>query len=153
VSRFRPVFDWWAARRDRWLGGRGVRAALVVALFISGVQSVVDRGVAVSQIGGVDPATRTRLFSLDMLHLAVEGLAGALLLAGSLLMALTRRDRIGASLAEYGLLVSLSLSDLASFYLNQFATMEIALFHGLLLFGVVAYRRQLPRDADAASDL
>ncbi|MDP9467572.1 MAG: hypothetical protein M3P32_02360, partial [Chloroflexota bacterium] len=152
VSRFQPLYDWWAAHRDRWLGGRGVRAALVVALFISGVQSVIDLGLAVAQIGGVDPGARTRLFSLDMLHLAVEGIAGALLLAGSLLMALTRRDRIGVSLAEYGLLVSLSLSDLASFYLNQFATLEIALFHGLLLFGVVAYRRQLPPDPDTASD-
>jgi hypothetical protein len=60
-------------------------------------------------------------------------------------MAITGRDRLGASLAEYGLLVSLSLADLASFYLRQFATLEIALFHGLLLFGVVVYRRQLRR--------
>jgi len=144
VSRFQPVLDWWAARRNRWLGGRGVRAALVVLLFISGLRSLIDLGVAVTEIGGVDPATSTRLFSLDMLHLVVEGIAGGLLLAGSLLMATTGRDRLGATLAEYGLLVSLSLADLASFYLRQFATLEIALFHGLLLFGVVAYRRQLP---------
>ena len=144
VTRFQPVFDWWAARRDRWLGGRGARAALVVLLFISGLHSVVDLGVALTQISGVDPATSTRLFSLDMLHLLVEGIAGALLLTGSLLMAATGRDRLGVGLAEYGLLVSLSLADLASFYLRQFATIEIALFHGILLFGVVAYRRQLP---------
>lgn len=153
VSRFQRLFDTWEARRDRWLGGRGVRAALLVALVISGVHSMIDLGVAVSQIGGVDPATSTRLFSLDMLHLVVEGVAGALLLAGALLMALTGRDRTGASLAEYGLLVSLSLADLASFYLRQFATLEIALFHGLLLLGVVAYRRQLPPGAGARAAL
>lgn len=141
VSRFQFVRDWWAGRRDRWLGGRGAYAALLVALFISGVRAVVDLGVAVSQIGGVDPTTP--LFSLDMLHLAVEAIAGGLLLAGSALMGITGRDRLGASLAEYGLLVSLSLADLASFYLRQFATLEIALFHGLLLFGVIAYRRKL----------
>jgi hypothetical protein len=146
VSRFHPVLHWWAARRDRWLGGRGVRAGLVALLLISGLRALIDLGVAVTEIGAVDPAKSTRLFSLDMLHLLVEGIAGALLLAGSLLMALTRRDRLGVNLAEYGLLVSLSLADLASFYLRQFATIEIALFHGLLLFGVVAYRRQLPRD-------
>jgi hypothetical protein len=144
VSRFQPVFDWWEARRDRWLGGRGVRAVLVVLLLISGLRAVIDLGVAVTDNGAVDPARSTRLFSLDMLHLVVEGIAGALLLAGSLLIAVTQRDRLGVSLAEYGLLVSLSLADLASFYLRQFATIEIALFHGLLLFGVVAYRRQLP---------
>jgi hypothetical protein len=143
VSRFQPLLAWWASRRSRWLGGRGVRAALVVLLFISGLHSVIDLGVAVTEIGGVDPATSTRLFSLDALHLLVDGVAGALLLAGAVLMAVTSRDRLGASLAEYGLLVALSLADLASFYLRQFATLEIALFHGLLLFGVVAYRRQL----------
>jgi len=147
VSRLQPLFDWWAARRDDWIGGRGARAALVVALFISGIRAVIDLGIAVSQIGGVDPASSSRLFSLDMLHLVVEGVAGALLLAGSLLMALTGRDRLGSGLAEYGLLVALALADLASFYLRQFATLEVALFHGVLLFGVVAYRRQLRSDA------
>jgi hypothetical protein len=145
-SRLQPLRDWWAARRDRWLGGRGAYLALLVALSISGVRAVVDLGIGVSEIGGVDPATSTRLFSLDMLHLVVEGISGALLLAGSALMGITGRDRLGASLAEYGLLVSLSLADLASFYLRQFATLEIALFHGLLLFGVVTYRRQLPAE-------
>jgi hypothetical protein len=143
-SRLQPLRDWFSARRDRWLGGRGAYAGLLVALFVSGIRAVIDLGVAVSQIGGVDPATSTRLFSLDMLHLVVEAIAGALLLAGSVLMGITGRDRLGATLAEYGLLVSLSLADLASFYLRQFATLEIALFHGLLLLGVVAYRRQLP---------
>src|SRR6185503_11694017 len=138
VSGLQPLHDWWAAHRDDLLGGRGARAALLVALFISGVRSLIDLGVAVTQIGGVDPSTSTRLFSLDMLHLVVEGVSGALLLAGSLLMALTGRDRLGSNLAEFGLLVSLALADLASFYLRQFATLEIALLHGLLLFGVVA---------------
>ncbi|HEV8252555.1 MAG TPA: hypothetical protein VGQ66_04155 [Candidatus Limnocylindria bacterium] len=151
VNRFQPVFEWWASRRDQWIGGRGARAALVVALFISGMRAVIDLGVALTQIGGVDPSTSTRLFSLDMLHLVVEGIAGGLLLAGALLMALTRGDRLGASLAEYGLLVALSLADLASFYLRQFATIEVALLHGLLLFGVVAYRRQLRADARAVT--
>jgi hypothetical protein len=147
VSRLQPLYEWWADHRDDWIGGRGARAALWVALFISGVRALIDLGVAVSQIGGVDPATSTRLFSLDMLHLVVEGVAGALLLTGSLLMALTGRDRLGSALAEYGLLVALALADLASFYLRQFATLEVAIFHGVLLFGVVAYRRQLRTDA------
>jgi hypothetical protein len=142
-SRLQPLRDWWAARRDRWLGGRGAYAALLLALFVSGVRAMIDLGVALSQIGGVDPTTSTRLFSLDMLHLVVEGIAGALLLAGAVLMGITGRDRLGATLAEYGLLVSLSLADLASFYLRQFATLEIALVHGLLLFGVVLYRSEL----------
>ena len=147
LSRFKPIRDWWAARRDRWLGGRGAHAALLVAHFISGVRGLVDLAVAATQIVSVDPSTATALFSLEMLHLSVEGIAGALLLAGSVLMATTGRDRLGAAVAEYGLLVSLSLADLASFYLQQFTIMAIALFHGLLLFGVVVYRRQLEAES------
>ncbi len=146
VSRLQPLFQWWAARRNRWLGGRGAYAALLVALFVSGIRALIDLGAALTQIGGVDPATSTRLFSLDMLHAVVEAISGVLLLSGSVLMGITGRDRLGALLAEYGLLVSLALADLASFYLRQFATLQIALFHGLLLFGVVVYRRQLPRE-------
>ena len=151
VNRLQPFFSWWAAHRDDWIGGRGARGVLLAALFVSGVRAVIDLGVAISLIGGVDPSTSTRLFSLDMLHLVVEGISGALLLAGSLLMAITGRDGLGSSFAEYGLLVSLALADLASFYLRQFATIEVALFHGLLLFGVVAFRRQLRADARAVS--
>ena len=150
VSRFQPIYDWWEARRERLLGGRGAHAALLLALFVSGLRAIFDLVQAATQIGGVDPATSTRLFSLEMLHVGVEAMAGALLLTGSVLMGITGRDRLGAAVAEYGLLVSLSLADLASFYLRQFATIEIALFHGLLLFGVVAYRRRL-RDLDAAT--
>ena len=149
VSRLQPLFDWWAAHREDWIGGRGARAVLMAALFISGVRAVIALGGAVSQIGGVDPETSTRLFSLDMLHLVVEGVAGALLLTGSLLMALRGRDGLGTLVAEFGLLVSLCLADLASFYLRQFATVEIALLHGLLLSGVVAYRRQLHAEVPA----
>ncbi len=149
ISRLQPLYDWWAERRDHWIGGRGARAVLQVALFISGIRAVIALGFAVSHLGGIDPDTSTRLFSLDMLHLVVEGVAGALLLSGSLLMALRGQDRLGSSLAEFGLLVSLALADLASFYLRQFATIEVALFHGLLLFGVVAFRRQLHADSRA----
>ncbi|MEP7040090.1 MAG: hypothetical protein ABI864_00795 [Chloroflexota bacterium] len=151
IHRFKPFLDWWAEHRNDWIGGRGARAALMIALLISGVRALIDLAVAVTQIGSVDPTVSTRLFSLDMLHLVVEAIAGSLLLAGSLLMILTGRDGLGSSLAEYGLLVSLSLADLASFYLRQFATLEVALFHGLLLFGIVAFRRQLRADARAAA--
>jgi len=143
TNRLQPLFASWNARTDRWLGGRGARAALVVALFVSGLRALIDLAMAVAQIGSVDPATSTRLFSLDMAHLVLEGTAGSLLVAGSLLMAVTDRDFLGATVAEYGMLVSLTLADLASFYLRQFATAQIALVHALLLFGIVGYRRRL----------
>jgi len=146
LDRFRAIRAWWTAHEGHWIGSRGVAAVLVGALFVSGVRALVDLGIALTEIGAIDPSQSTRLFSLDMLHLVVEGIAGSLLLAGAVLIGLLGQRRFGASLAEYGLLVSLALADLASFYLRQFATIEVALFHGLLLFGVVAYRRQLRRD-------
>jgi len=146
LDRFRVIREWWIARDGRWVGSRGTHVVLVAALFVSGVRSLIDLGIALTEIVRVDPSASTRLFSLDMLHLVVEAIAGSLLLAGSVLITLAGQRRLGLVLAEYGLLVSLVLADLASFYLNQFATFAVALFHGVLLFGVLTYRRQLRRD-------
>jgi hypothetical protein len=143
ASALQPLRTWWRKRRDDWLGGRGLRVALVVAIFVSGVRALVDLAVALGEIRAVDPAVSAQLFTLDMAHLIVEAMVGSLLVAGSVLMALTRRDALGATLAEYGLLTSLAVADLASFYLRQFASIQVALFHAVLLIGIVGYRRRL----------
>jgi hypothetical protein len=147
----RPVRSWWNRRRDRWLGGRGLRMVIIVALFLSGAQSVVDLAWGIGQASSVNPATSTRLFSLELLHLVVDALAGVLLVAGAVLVNVPRRHRLGVSLAFYGLLVTLSLADLASFYLRQFSALETSLFHLLLLGGLVLSRRELRSERMALS--
>jgi hypothetical protein len=85
--------------------------------------------------------TAFTLFQLG--HLAVEGLAGALLLAGGILVGLVGRHRLGWTLAYFGLLVALTLGDLISFYTRQFDSIEVALWHLVLLGAVLGYRDEL----------
>jgi hypothetical protein len=87
------------------------------------------------------PLTAFTLFQLG--HLVVEGVAGALLLAGGVLVGLVGWHRLGWTLAYFGLLVALTLGDLISFYIRQFDSIEVALWHLLLLGAVVGYREQL----------
>jgi hypothetical protein len=142
-DRFGGIRRWWKERRDRWLGGRGLRVVLVTALFLSGLQAILALGGAIAELTGIDPNGSTRLFSLNMLHLVLEGVSGALLFAGASLLTLRGRRKLGVRLAIDGLLVALTLADLASFYLRQFATIETALFHAALLAAVSAYRKTL----------
>jgi hypothetical protein len=146
-QRFRRIRRWWTERRHQWLGGRGLRVVLVAALFVSGAQAIVALGAAIIQVTGINPTGSTRLFSLAMLHLVLEAVAGMLLIAGASLLLMPRRRRLGLRLSTDGLLVALTLADLASFYLRQFAAIETAVFHAALLAGVIAYRNTLAADA------
>jgi len=142
----RRLRRWWSERRDWWLGGRGLRALIVIALLVSGVESLVDLVVALGRVAATNPEASMRLFSLEMLHVVVDAMAGMLLVAGAALITFRGRHRLGVTLAIYGLLTALALADLAAFYLRQFATIETALFHLALLTGVVAYRRELRKE-------
>ena len=81
------------------------------------------------------------LFQLG--HLVVEGVSGALLLVGGVLVGLVGWHRLGWTLAYFGLLVALTLGDLISFYIHQFDSIEVAVWHLVLLAAVVGYREQL----------
>jgi len=146
-QRFKRIRRWWTERRHRWLGGRGLRVVLVAALFVSGAQAIVALGMAVIQVTGINPTGSTRLFSLAMLHLVLEAVAGILLIAGASLLLMPQRRRLGVRLSNDGLLVALTLADLASFYLRQFAAIETAVFHAALLAGVIGYRNTLAAEA------
>ncbi len=153
VDRFGGLRRRWSAQSRAWLGGRGLRIALIVALVLTGIGQVL----ALIGIGSdirfdlSQPMTAFTLFQLG--HLVVEGVAGALLLAGGALVGLVGWHRLGWTLAYFGLLVALTLGDLISFYTRQFDSIEVALWHLLLLAAVVGYREELrtelPRDMNA----
>ena len=69
------------------------------------------------------------------------------LIAGASLLLMPQRRRLGVRLSNDGLLVALTLADLASFYLRQFAAIETAVFHAALLAGVIGYRNTLAAEA------
>ena len=143
VDRFGGLRARLSARSPSWLGGRGLRIALIGALVATGIGQLL----ALIGIGSEvrfdlsQPLTPFTLFQLG--QLVVEGIAGALLLAGGVLVGLVGRHRLGWTLAYFGLLVALTLGDLISFYTRQFDSIEVVLWHLLLLAAVVGYREEL----------
>jgi hypothetical protein len=136
-------------RMDHWLGGRGLRIILIAALLLSGVGQVLAF-IGIGSEVQLDPAQPPSAFtSFQLVHLAVEAAAGILLVAGAVLVTVAGRHRLGWTLAYFGLLVALTLADLISFYIRQFDSIEVALWHLLLLGAVIAYRDRL-RTEDAS---
>ena len=143
VGRFDPWRARWRERADHWLGGRGLRAAVVVALLLTGIGQVL----AVFGIGSEVEWDLSRPLSafdlLQLIHFVVEAVAGALIVTGAVMVSLVGWHRLGWDLAYFGLLVLITLADLISFYLRQFDSILVALGHLALLTAVVATRDRL----------
>lgn len=143
IDRFSGWRSRWRDRADHWLGGRGLRAVIVVALLLTGVGQIL----AVFGIGSevrIDLGRQLSAFErFQLIHLAVEALAGALVVAGAVLVSLVGQHRLGWTLAYFGLLVLLTLADLISFYIRQFDSILVAIGHLILLTAVVAARERL----------
>ena len=150
VDRFGGLRQRWSARSRAWLGGRGLRIVLIAALIVTGIGQVLAL-VGIGSEVRFDLSQPVTAFTLSQLgHLVVEGVAGALLLAGGVLVGAVGWHRLGWTLAYFGLLVALTLGDLIGFYIRQFDSIEVALWHVLLLGAVVAYREELRTEASHA---
>ena len=148
VDRLGGLRAGWRARGDRWLGGRGLRSLLIGALLATGVGQIVALvaiGLRVDFDFSQLPPAFTRF---QLVHLVVEGVSGILLVGGGVLITVAGRHRLGWTLAYFGVLVALALADLISFYTHQFDSIEIAVWHLVLLGAVIVYRDQL-RTEDA----
>lgn len=148
VDRLEAVRARWRSRSRSWLGGRGLRIVLVSVLVVTGIgQMLALVGIGSElRIDRLPPITAFTLLQAG--HLVVEAAAGALLLAGGVLVGIDGRHRLGWTLAYFGLLVALTLGDLISFYIRQFDSIEVALWHLGLLGAVLLYRDEL-RTEDA----
>jgi hypothetical protein len=148
VDRFGTLRAGWRSRADAWLGGRGLRVVIVAALVLTAMWQVWAL-VAIAAGLRLDPAEPLdALGRFQLLHLAVEAVAGALVLAGAALVAVAGRHRLGWTLAYVGLLVTITLGDLIGFYVRQFDSMLIVLGHLVLLAAVVGYRDELRSETD-----
>lgn len=134
---------WWNARRDAWLGGRGLRAGIVTAVLLSGAWALVEFGFAAAALATTSLPPDAPLFGLRLFHLGIEAVAGGLMVSGAILITVIGRHLRGYALIFFGLLVSLTLGDLVSFYLRQFDSIVLAAFHAALLAAVVGYRQGL----------
>jgi hypothetical protein len=75
------------------------------------------------------------LLGLVLTFVVVDGISGILMLVGGAALVIGRVNA-GVTLASAGLLVALTLGDLLSFYLRQFDSTGVALFHLALLYAV-----------------
>jgi hypothetical protein len=148
VDRFGGLRSRWRKREELWIGGRGLRIVIVVALVVTGIGQLlalvgIGSEVSFRLDGPLDAFTRFQL-----VHLLVEAVAGALVVAGAILVSLVGRHRLGWTLAYFGLLVAITLGDLISFYIRQFESVAVVLGHLALLGAVVGYRDELRRETD-----
>ncbi len=70
----------------------------------------------------------------------LEGITGLLAVIGAVLL-LVRKERSGVSLGVISLVLSLTVNNLLTFYLDQFEALTFTLVQGAVLLLTVAYRR------------
>ena len=143
VDRLGGLRHAWMGRADRWIGGRGVRVVIVASLLAIGVGQLIALAVLVSDASFDLGQLTTRLARFELIHLVVEAVAGALILAGAVLVTIDGRHRLGWTLAYFGMLVLVTLADLIGFYLRQFDSLLIVFLHVVLLLAVIASRDEL----------
>jgi hypothetical protein len=143
---------WVVHMENRWLSNSRHKAALigglaalgtvsvinVTQLIIGGAETLAPELTDLVLVGRVGGSAGAALFSLQV---ALEGVVGLLILAGGVLM-LLGRDRLGTALAFVGLLLSLIVVNLLTFYFEQFSTIIAATVQFLLLIGVIRYRQR-----------
>ncbi len=143
IDRFAGLRRGWQTRADAWLGGRGVRVAIVAALLLTAAVQVWGLASIALDVRVEPGQPINRLTGIRLLHLAVEAVAGVLVLAGAMLVAAVGRHRLGWTLAYFGLLVMVTLGDLIGFYVRQFDSILVVLGHLVLLAAVIQFREEL----------
>jgi hypothetical protein len=146
------IGTWWVMIEQRWMSNVRHKAALIGGLVAVGAISVISAGLVIFGgpeilvaeltelvlVGAVGSSTGAALFSLQV---ALELVVGLLILSGGVLM-LIGRDRRGTALAFLGLLLSLVVVNLLTFYFEQFSTIIAATVQFVLLVGVIRYRQR-----------
>lgn len=92
------------------------------------VSSIINEGIVNSAIG----------FQWLLIHATLTGITGLLFLVAAILM--LRWDRRGIDVAQFALLLQLTVVNLLAFYFNQFTMISSALAGLLLLLAVLRYR-------------
>jgi predicted small integral membrane protein len=148
----RGIRPWLSRREPFWLGGRGLRVATVLALLVAGLGSFAALFFFSFLVAFVIPASDLPLLGLMLTHVVVDGISGALMLVGGVALVIGRVNA-GVALASAGLLVALALGDVLSFYLRQFDSIGVALFHLALLYAVSTLRRSASTRPSPLNDL
>src|SRR5918992_2932035 len=94
-SRLAALNAAWKARSNRWLGGRTLRMVIVALLLVTGIGQLLALAGIGAELAFDLGQPMTPFLGFQLLHLAVEAVAGALLVAGAGALAGAGRHRLG----------------------------------------------------------
>ncbi|HEY70544.1 MAG TPA: hypothetical protein G4O08_08180 [Anaerolineae bacterium] len=123
------------------LVGLGVVQFLGVIRLIWAVRDPLSMERMLTDLVSMGKVTSASAMAWFIGRISLEGIVGLFLLGGALFLAVGK-ERLGERLAYYGLLVSLTVTNLLVFYFEQFSTIITASIQFLLLLGLIRYRRR-----------
>ncbi len=145
---------WLRAIEVRWISARRLRGMLVGGLvglgvvqflgvirLIWAVRDPLSWERMVTDLVEMGKVTSASAMAWFIGRISLEGIVGLFLLGGALFLALGK-ERLGERLAYYGLLLSLTITNLLVFYFEQFSTIITASVQFILLLGLIRYRRR-----------
>ena len=155
VATFWERIAAWVLRLEaRWISVRRLKSILVGGLVGLGVVQILsmvrlvwaaldpgylERMLALLIAGG--KVTSTSAMAWFVGRMALEGAVGLVLIGAAVLM-VARKESLGLRLAYYGILTSLTITNLLVFYFEQFSTIITAAIQFTLLLGVLRYKRR-----------
>jgi hypothetical protein len=148
------IIAWGLSIENRWFSIRRLKGVVVGGLIGLGVVQIMsmvrliwaaldpvylERMLALLLAGG--KVTSASAMAWFVGRMALEGLVGLILIGGGLFMVFGR-ERFGIRLAYYGLLLSLTITNLLVFFFEQFSTIITASIQFALLLAILRFRRR-----------
>jgi hypothetical protein len=154
ATSWERIIAWWLRIEARWVSIGRLKGVVIGGLLGLGVVQILsmvrliwaaldpvylERMLALLIAGGkVTSASATAWFIGRM---ALEGLVGLASIGAAIFMGFGK-ERFGFRFAYYGLLLSLTITNLLVFYFEQFSTIITASVQFILLLAILRYRRR-----------
>jgi hypothetical protein len=148
------IIAWGLSIEARWFSLRRLKGVVVGGLIGLGVVQIMSMVRLIW--AALDPAYLERMLTLLLAggkvtsasamawfigRMGLEGLVGLMLIGGGVLMVFGK-DRFGIRSAYFGLLLSLTITNLLVFFFEQFSTIITASIQFVLLLAVLRFRRR-----------
>jgi hypothetical protein len=151
---FDRFIDTWTRFEDAYLTETRFRAALIIVLVLLGLPSfmrfmsfasvarhVDQRALFIENLAASFPSASGNIEMWTTMLVVFDGLAGAILSIGAILMIIERRNW-SIQLTSLSLIVSLVAINLVLFYVEQFQTIVVAMVQYIALQSIYYYQRK-----------
>jgi hypothetical protein len=151
---FDRIIDAWTHFEDTYLTETRFRAALIIVLVLLGLPNfmrfmsfasvarhVDQRALFIENLAASFPIASGNIEMWTTMLVVFDGLAGAILSIGAILMIIERRNW-SIQLTSLSLIVSLVAINLVLFYVEQFQTIVVAMVQYIALQSIYYYQRK-----------